>query len=157
VVAVPPGVRFTPMEVGDLAPMLAIERASFPSPWTAGLFLQELDVPFSRVIVARADDAAAPEILGYLCRWIVVDEVHVMNVAVAPHYRRRGLASALVREVVREGTAHGLAAVTLEVRRGNGAARGLYEALGFEEVGVRAGYYARREDALIMRRALADE
>lgn len=134
----------------DLAQILVIERASFPSPWTAALFLQELDVAFSRVIVARRDDAAA-EMLGYLCRWIVADEVQVLNLAVAPAARRRGVAAALMEEVRREATTLGLVALTLEVRRSNAAARGLYAALGFAEAGMRPGYYARGEDALILR------
>ncbi len=141
------------MTVDDLAPMLLIERASFPSPWTAAMFLQELEVSFSRVIVARSVESEA-EILGYLCRWTVADEVQILNVAVAPHARRRGVAATMVEEVHREAAALGLVALTLEVRCRNTAARALYAACGFGEVGVRPDYYARGEDALIMRRVL---
>jgi len=114
------------------------------------MFLQELELSLSRVIVARSTDAT-PVLLGYLCRWIVADEVQVLNVAVAPAARRRGVGAALLEEVGREAKARGCAALTLEVRRSNAAARGLYGRLGFAEVGVRPGYYARTEDALILR------
>ena len=114
------------------------------------MFLQELDLALSRVIVARSVDAPTV-LLGYLCRWIVADEVQVLNIAVAPGARRRGVAGALLAEVRREARARGCAAVILEVRRSNVAARAFYSATGFEEVGVRSGYYARDEDALMLR------
>jgi ribosomal-protein-alanine N-acetyltransferase len=149
--------HFTAMRVEDLPAVIAIEQASFPSPWTAALFLHELGVSFSRVVLARAEDAPDAEILGYSCRWIVADEVHVMNVATAPEHRRHGVATALLAEVLREAEAMHMASVTLEVRRSNAPARALYSSLGFEEAGVRRDYYGRGEDALIMRRMLAHD
>ncbi len=116
------------------------------------MFLQELDLALSRVVVARSD-----ALLGYLCRWIVADEMQVLNVAVAPAARRRGIGAALVAEARREARARGCASLTLEVRRGNVAARGLYRSQGFAEVGVRPGYYARDEDALILRCVLTHD
>jgi [ribosomal protein S18]-alanine N-acetyltransferase len=140
-----------PMEVDDLPEMLAIERASFSAPWSGALFLQELRVPFSRIVVARRPDGS---ILGYVCRWLVADEVHVLNVAVRPEERRRGIGVALVGEVLREAVKSAAAVVVLEVRRHNVAARALYAALGFEPVGQRRDYYGAGEDALIMQRTL---
>jgi ribosomal-protein-alanine N-acetyltransferase len=144
---------FAEMVPGDLPEVVAIERASFPNPWTGPLFLQELQVGFSRTIVARDRDAA---IVGYLCRWLVADEIHVLNVAVAPRARGRGLGAALLRRVLDEAAVRRVVAVTLEVRRGNAVGRRLYESFGFEEVGSRPNYYGRGEDALILRLALAD-
>jgi len=141
------------MRAEDLPAVLAIEVVSFPSPWTAALFLQELDVPFSRLILARQGGPTG-SLVGYAVRWIVADEVHVMNVATAPGHRRQGIATALLGEVEREAAALGMASMTLEVRRTNAAARGLYAAHGFVEVGMRRDYYGRGEDALIMRRRL---
>ncbi len=144
---------FRDMVVADLADVVAIERASFANPWTGPLFLQELQVRFSRILLAcRADGAVA----GYVCRWIVADEVHVLNVAVHPKWRGRGLGSALMHEVLDEAHRRDAEAVTLEVRRSNDAGRRLYESLGFEEVGQRPNYYGRGEDALILRLALRD-
>jgi len=144
---------FVDMVPSDLPEVVAIERASFPNPWTGPLFLQELQVGFSRTIVARGDDGA---ILGYLCRWLVADEIHVLNVAVAPSARGRGLGAALVRQVLDEAAAYHVVAVTLEVRRSNTAGRRLYDSFGFEEVGSRPNYYGRGEDALILRLPLDD-
>jgi len=160
------------MEAGDLPDVLEIERASFPNPWSAALFLQELRLPFSRTIVARestrvvrecttvagerpgAGEGGATTLVGYLCRWFVADEMHILNVAVHPAHRRRGIAGVLLAEALREARALRTEAVTLEVRRGNVGARRLYEALRFEEVGVRRNYYGSGEDALIMRLAM---
>jgi ribosomal-protein-alanine N-acetyltransferase len=142
------------MVVEDLAEVVAIERASFANPWTGPLFLQELGVAFSRITVAcQATGAVA----GYLCRWVVADEVHVLNVAVDPRCRGRGLGAILMRAALKEAETSEARAVTLEVRRSNLAARRLYEQLGFEEVGSRPNYYGRGEDALILRLALRDD
>lgn len=141
------------MAVDDLPEVVAIERASFPNPWTGPLFLQELQVRFSRILLARDRDGA---VAGYVCRWIVADEVHVLNVAVHPRHRGRGLGAALMRQVLDEARRREIQAVTLEVRRSNEAGRRLYESFGFEQVGERPNYYGRGEDALILRLALDD-
>src|SRR6185369_16050506 len=93
---------FSDMTASDLPDVVIIERACFANPWTGPLFLQELDVSFSRIVIARR---AAGPIAGYLCRWFVADEVHVLNVAVAPAYRGQGLGAALVGEALREARA----------------------------------------------------
>lgn len=144
---------FRDMVAADLADVVAIERASFANPWTGALFLQELHVRFSRILLACDADGS---VAGYLCRWVVADEVHVLNVAVHPRCRTRGLGAALIREVLAEARALGAEAVTLEVRRSNEAGRRLYESFGFEQVGQRPNYYGRGEDALILRLALDD-
>ena len=145
---------FSDMVVDDLPEVIAIERASFSNPWTGPLFLQELEVAFSRTILARR---AGESVAGYACRWLVADEVHVLNVAVDPRHRGQGLGGTLMREVLREARQRQATAVTLEVRRSNVAARRLYESFAFEEVGMRPNYYGRGEDALILRLALGDE
>jgi ribosomal-protein-alanine N-acetyltransferase len=143
------------MRAQDLRQVLDIERASFDNPWSSALFLQELRIPFSRMIVIRPAGGDDQPIAGYLCRWFVADEIHILNVAVHPRYRGRGVGSLLLREALREAREGHAEAVTLEVRRSNEAARRLYAAFGFEEVGVRRNYYGRGEDALIMRLAVA--
>ena len=142
------------MRAEDLRQILEIERGSFDNPWSGALFLQELRIPFSRIVVIRAGDDPNGTVLGYLCRWFVADEVHVLNVAVHPRHRRQGIANVLMAEALREARARNAEAVTLEVRRSNAGARRLYATLAFEEVGVRRNYYGRGEDALIMRLAL---
>jgi ribosomal-protein-alanine N-acetyltransferase len=145
---------FSDMAVEDLPEVIAIERLSFSNPWTGPLFLQELQVSFSRIILARRSGGP---VAGYACRWFVADEVHILNVAVDPKFRAQGLGGLLMREVLREARAGHATALTLEVRRSNAAGRRLYESFGFEEVGLRPNYYGRGEDALILRLALADD
>jgi ribosomal-protein-alanine N-acetyltransferase len=144
---------FAEMRPQDLRQVLAIERGSFDNPWSSALFLQELRIPFSRIVVVRPAGGADEPIVGYLCRWFVADEIHVLNVAVHPAHRGRGIGT-LVAEALREARRGRADAMTLEVRRSNEAARRLYASFGFEEVGVRRNYYGRGEDALIMRLAL---
>jgi ribosomal-protein-alanine N-acetyltransferase len=150
------GWRLSAMTPHDLPEIVAIERASFPNPWSGALFLQELRLPFSRTTVVRDGGPETP-VIGYVCRWFVADEMHILNVAVDPAHRRRGIGEMLLRETLREARALRSEAVTLEVRRGNLAARRLYETLHFEEVGVRRNYYGSGEDALIMRLTLTHD
>lgn len=152
-VASPRPWMFRDMVAEDVPEVLAIERASFANPWTGALFLQELEVQFSRIVLACEADG---RVAGYVCRWIVADEVHVLNVAVHPQARGRGLGAALLQAVIDEARLREVHAVTLEVRRSNEAGRRLYDAFGFEPVGERPNYYGRGEDALILRLLLHD-
>ena len=145
---------FSDMTADDLPDVVAIERASFTNPWSGSLFLQELHVGFSRIILARRGGEA---LAGYLCRWLVADEMHILNVAVDPRYRGQGVGTLLMRRALHEARERNAVAVTLEVRRSNVAGRRLYDAFGFEEVGARPNYYGRGEDALILRLALTDD
>ncbi len=138
--------RFVPMRGEDLDAVMEIERRSFPEPWTPGLFLHELKVPFSKTTLALRGD----EIIGYICRWLVGDEIHILNIAVRPEARGGGIGRALVALVMEEAEESGVALITLEVRRENHAAIALYQAFGFTERGVRRNYYARGQDALVM-------
>lgn len=145
---------FSDMRAEDLPEVIDIERVSFTNPWSGALFLQELQVAFSRIILARR---SAEPVAGYLCRWLVADEVHILNIAVDPRHRGQGVATLLMREALREARELGAVAVTLEVRRSNVAGRRLYDSFGFEEVGARPNYYGRGEDAIILRLALVDD
>ena len=138
----------------DLDAVVAIEAAVFPSPWTKDMLLAALD-PERRehAYVARSDQAVRAYCIGQL----VVDELHIHTLAVAPPWRRAGLARRLLRTALREAGALGARSATLEVRRSNGAARQLYEGAGFTPSGVRPGYYADpKEDALIYWRHESD-
>ena len=133
----------------DLEPVLDIEEASFTNPWSREMYRSELEnkgVSFCYV----AKDSGG-ETLGFCSLWRVLDELHINNLAVAPHARRRGIASALLIHVVDEGAKHGAKRATLEVRRSNVVARALYERFGFSVAGVRRGYYTKPvEDALVL-------
>jgi ribosomal-protein-alanine N-acetyltransferase len=146
-------IALEPMQADDLADVMEIERRSFNEPWTPGLFLHELKVPFSRVMILRATNGRRVT-LGYVCRWIVGQEGHILNLAVHPDHRGRGLGQLLVESVIADTIGAGAESVTLEVRRGNRAALRLYQKLGFVEQGVRKNYYGKGDDALIMTRVL---
>ena len=135
----------------DLPRIVEIERLAFPQPWSLDSFKRELMLPFSRILVAaegQAETRALPG--GFLCRWLVADECHILNVAVHPELRRGGIAMALMAQTIDEAKAKHIRLVTLEVRRSNLAARSLYRKLNFEERRLRTNYYGPGEDAIVM-------
>jgi ribosomal-protein-alanine N-acetyltransferase len=140
--------------VRDLPRILEIERLAFAQPWSLDSFKRELMLPFSRIVVAtqmqttRAETQGQPA--GFLCRWLVADECHILNVAVHPELRRGGIAMALMAEAINEAKTKSIRLVTLEVRRSNVAARSLYRRLNFEERRLRSNYYGPGEDAIVM-------
>lgn len=147
--------RFRPMRPADLDRVMAINTASFQHPWSADLIRRELFHEWSTILLA-VEDGAAGEVLGFIVFWVVHDEVHVLNVAVAAEHRRRGVARALMDEAALRGRSRGARLVTLEVRRSNAPALALYRALGYRDVAVRPRYYAEEgEDAIVMELALA--
>ena len=143
--------RATP---ADLDAIVAIERLSFSDAWSRASFAELLDRPEVYFVAAIDDGAAAgaPALVGYAVALFIVGEGEVANVAVHPHARGRGIGARLLDDVLREGRERGVAAVFLEVRESNAAARGLYVSRGFRQVGRRRGYYRRpQEDALVLR------
>jgi ribosomal-protein-alanine N-acetyltransferase len=141
--------RFRRLEIRDLAAIEAIERRSYPTPWSRSMFAGEISKPSS--ICLGAFDAETAELLGYLIISRYVDAWHVMNVAVEPAHRRRGIATALLDRLFELTAEDGRRGYTLEVRVSNSHAIALYERLGFQARGIRRGYYTdNREDALIM-------
>ena len=124
-----------------------IERRSYPTPWSRSMFASELAKPSSICLGAFEGDRLS----GYLIISRYVDAWHVMNIAVAPEYRRRGIARRLMERLFEITSRDSRRGYTLEVRVSNEAAIKLYEGLGFRPRGVRRGYYTdNREDALIM-------
>jgi len=141
--------------IRDLPGILEIERLAFPQPWSLDSFRRELMLPFSRIMVAAPTEAEANgKLAGFLCRWLVADECHILNVAVHPDLRRGGIGMALMAEAINEAKAKKIRLVTLEVRRSNVAARSLYRRLNFEERRLRSNYYGPGEDAIVMELSL---
>ena len=138
----------TPGSETDLPEVMDIEVTSFNSPWTARMFMDEMENGFSYLLVARDPDGT---LLGFICVWVIVDELHILNVAVRPMARRRGIGRALVDEDMRMALNMGASKATLEVRSENKAAVSLYLGMGFIEAGLRRGYYdLPPDDAVIM-------
>jgi [ribosomal protein S18]-alanine N-acetyltransferase len=142
-------VELRPLQLRDLNAIEQIERASYPTPWSRSMFASELAKPSSVCLGAFALETGA--LVGYLVISRYVDAWHVMNVAVDPTERRRGVATSLLERLFELTTGRGRRGYTLEVRVSNTEAIALYERLGFKPRGVRRGYYTdNREDALIM-------
>jgi ribosomal-protein-alanine N-acetyltransferase len=138
-------------EEGDLVEILEIERDSFPTPWSPGLFCGEMANSISRMLVCKAAKAQGNAVVGYVVFWRVADEIHLHNIAVRKDLRKCGIASRLLSKVIRDCRPEGARFVTLEVRCSNLPAQKLYQSFGFSVKGVRRGYYTDTgEDALIM-------
>lgn len=147
--AAAPGIVVGPMEAEDMDAVLRIERDSFARPWSRDLFVRELGLPISRSIVAR-DRRAPNDVIGYLCRWLIGDEMQILNIAVRSDWRRRGVGRALINELLVEAQARGVRSISLEVGAGNLAAVDLYSSLGFRRRGLRRNYYGQGKDGIIM-------
>lgn len=140
-----PELRVRRLAYSDLPAVIAIERRSFPTPWSLAMFVLELSKPSGICLAATAGD----DLQGYLVCSRYDQVWHLMNVAVTPERRRGGVATRLLGQLIEE--ARGELPFTLEVRVSNAAAIAMYERFGFRSAGVRPRYYHDNgEDALIM-------
>lgn len=153
--------RIRAARVSDVAGMLAIEQRSFSDPWTQTMLETDLQQAQSFYFVAedcRPEETgfapkctpASGRILGYAGYWQVLDEGHIMNIAVDPAYRRQHVGDELLDAMQKDGAKRGILYWTLEVRVSNKTAKALYEKHGFQSAGIRPGYYSDpKEDAEI--------
>jgi [ribosomal protein S18]-alanine N-acetyltransferase len=136
------------MTLDDLPSVMELERVAFSNPWSTDMVRRELTQDWSMVLVIEEEAGA---LLGFVIFWLVHDEVHILNVAIDPVQRRRGLGRQVMLAALSHGRSHKCRLATLEVRRSNVAATRLYESLGFRAVGLRPNYYAdNHEDAVVM-------
>lgn len=136
------------MTADHVAQVAQLEKLCFADPWSESSITSELNNPLSLWLVAEEDGC----VLGYIGSQTVMGEADMMNVAVHPEYRRRGIAQALVNGLIDALRCNDVTSLTLEVRATNEPAKRMYEKLGFQQVGVRKNYYRHpREDALILR------
>lgn len=151
------------MRADDLEEVMVIEREAFRHPWSPELFRRELEHDWSTILVAIEPLTSAPgkgseRIVAFLIFWLVHDEVHILNVAVAPEHRRKGIARILMTETEQRAHQANAALMTLEVRRSNQAALDLYREFDYRAVGVRPNYYVDEgEDAIVMVKELMRE
>ena len=150
-----PVLAFRRMRMDDLPRVMEIENAAFAHPWSPELLCREMTHDWSTVLLASGSGGAEPgegeAVLGFIIYWLVHDELHVLNVAVARGDRRQGVGRALMREAHGRARRHGASIATLEVRRSNAPAIELYRSLGYRQVGVRTNYYVDEgEDAIVM-------
>ena len=142
-------IQLIPMDNRHVAQVAALEKQCFSYPWSESSVASELSNPLSAWLVAMDGDVLA----GYVGSQSVMGESDMMNIAVDAHYRRQGIAQALVEALVAQLKEKGNHSLTLEVRISNQPAIALYEKLGFAQVGRRPNYYRNpKEDALILRK-----
>ena len=140
---------FTEMKAHHVPQVAALEKLCFADPWSEMSIASELGNIWSYWLVAVDGD----QVVGYIGSQSSYDETDVMNVAVHPDWRRRGIAESLIENLIRELKNRGSHALLLEVRASNAPANALYERLGFVQVGCRKNYYRNpKEDALILRK-----
>ena len=142
-------IRFTEMKADHVAQVAQLEQLCFADPWSEKSIASELNNIWSYWVVALWDDT----VIGYIGSQSSFDETDVMNVAVHPDFRRKGIAESLIETLIKELKNRGSHALMLEVRASNVPAIALYEKLGFLQVGCRKNYYRNpKEDALILRK-----
>jgi ribosomal-protein-alanine N-acetyltransferase len=158
---------FEPMTHADLITVATIERSAYKYPWTAGNFNDSLNSGYEAQMLmgGRATPESSAELLGYFVAMKGVDEVHLLNITVAPTYQLQGWGRLMLDALALWSRGQGAQWLWLEVRASNQHAKALYTRYGFREVGVRKGYYPEggtnflgasvREDALVMSLALA--
>jgi ribosomal-protein-alanine N-acetyltransferase len=139
---------------GDaLDAVMAIEQAAYAHPWTRGNFADSLRAGYEGRLLRTSE-----RLLGYFMAMKVVDEVHLLNITVAPDCQGQGLGACLLESLAAGSLAQGAQWLWLEVRASNEGAQRLYQRRGFRRVGLRKGYYpaglGRREDAIVMVRRL---
>jgi ribosomal-protein-alanine acetyltransferase len=136
-----------PLGMADIDAAVRIEETCFSHPWPANVYHATLLLPYAHYFAAVEDG----QIVGTIGVQFLGGDGEISNVAVLPQYRRRGIAHELLEHVLRNTEGFGNGDYTLEVRKGNTAARALYESFGFVTEGVRNGFYTQpSDDALIM-------
>ncbi len=139
------------MRKEDIDQVLNIEQASFSMPWSRNLFLSEFRSPSVSNLLVALSDSPVRTVVGFIIFWLVKDEMHILNLAVTPSFRRRGIARKLVLAAIRLADRKGAGRAFLEVRASNAAAQKLYSGLGFTGTSIRRDYYdSPMEDAVVM-------
>lgn len=145
----PPEARLEPMTVGRLDAVMAIERRAYPHPWSRGNFTDSMQAGYPMQLLLAGDT-----LLGYYVAMQGVDEVHLLNLTVAPEHQRQGWSRVLLDALALWSRARGAQWLWLEVRVSNARALSVYAAHGYRRVGMRKAYYpahqGQREDAVVM-------
>ncbi|RCW49246.1 MULTISPECIES: ribosomal protein S18-alanine N-acetyltransferase [unclassified Halanaerobium] len=140
-------VKISKLTSKDLEEIIKIEKSSFDSPWTRNAFLRDLEHNKRAFYLKMTVDN---NIAAFIGCWLILDVLHIVNLAVLPLYRRQGIASRILDEALNYGRSIGANRATLEVRTENTAAVNLYKKFNFTAEGVRLDYYGPGCDALIM-------
>ena len=149
--------QFEAMTPAWLDAVLRVEESAYPQPWTRGNFIDSLNAGYQAQLLTAGNDPDA-QLLGYFVAMKGVDEVHLLNITVAPDHQRQGWARIMLDGLAIWSCAQGAQWLWLEVRVSNARAKAVYECYGFRHVGTRRNYYpagaSAREDAVVMSLAL---
>ncbi len=153
-----PACYFGAMVETDIDAILAIERQSFQRIWQRTSFMGELACDYAYPYTIKCEEGnSLPQIIAYICFRVITDEMQLLRIAVAPRWRRRGVASKLLDKCFALALEKGAVSAILEVRPSNKPAISLYHKLGFHLVEKRKNYYSEtREDALILKKNLKE-
>ena len=148
------GLRIDTMTIESLDSVCAIENASFLNPWSRLCFLDELSFSNSHNFILKFENSfKTDQIIAYLCCRIIIDELHILKLAVHPEQRQKGIATGFLNHCLNLSGFKHIGTVMLDVRESNAAAIGLYKKLDFHIVGQRPNYYFDTgEDAFLMRK-----
>jgi ribosomal-protein-alanine N-acetyltransferase len=150
-------IRIERMTGADLDEIVRLEKDSFTDPWPKKGFEIQLKDGTSIMLAARRENLKGSEVVGYLCAYLIFEELQLASVAVKEDFRRQGVARRLILEMIRQGKNGGAKEIWLDVRESNAAARCLYEGVGFKEVYRRKNYYRKpKEDALVLFRPMEE-
>lgn len=139
----------TPAQIADVDAIYEIEQENFSTPWSKISFYEEIKHHYSHLWVAK--DVVTHDISGFICFWIIWDEMHILNIAVRKRLQGKGIGSLLISEALNYAAQKHVKWVRLEVRASNQRAIALYKKFGFKKVGRRPRYYFDTgEDAIIM-------
>lgn len=138
--------RVFKMDKTHLQEVLEINNLSFNPPWSLSSLEDELNNKFSKYIVVKKGD----KVIGYAAIWIIIDEAHIINIAIHPDYRGIGASNLLMDAIIDICKEREIPSITLEVRANNTIAKNLYKKYGFIEEGIRKNYYEDNTDAIIM-------
>ncbi len=142
-------VFYRKMTVADVDSVLKIEEEAFSLPWTRDSFVQEMTTNLHAYYIVAENDHG--QIVGFCGMWMIIDESHITNVAVAEQVKGQGIGEGLMREAIRVAREHEVVLMSLEVRVSNTIAQNLYRKLDFQNGGIRKGYYTdNQENALVM-------
>ncbi|MRW92776.1 ribosomal-protein-alanine N-acetyltransferase [Duganella sp. FT80W] len=143
--------QYEPMQASDLEEVLALEESVYPHPWSMANFVDSLNSQYEAWVLRDRDGY----LLGYFLLMAIVDEAHLLNVAVSAEKQGQGLGRFLLNQSVACARGLGMESMLLEVRPSNTRALQIYERYGFKQIGRRKGYYPaanqQREDAIVMR------
>jgi len=142
-------IKILPLTKEHLSDILEIEKTSFPVPWTREMFEREIGLAISRFFVAMSGE----RLVAYGGYWAIDCEAHLVNIAVHPSERSKGLGKEFLSFLIKDSAGRKLSRMLLEVRKSNSAAQSLYRRFGFEVSGIRPKYYGD-EDAVLMHKDL---